>query len=77
MADNRTVKEGIGTEIRKARTAIGMTQQTLADKSDLSRTHIGLVEANAKSPTVKSLFAICRALRVRASLLVARCERHS
>ena len=74
---NAEMSEGIGAEIRKARIAIGMTQQELSDRSGLSRTHIGLVEQNVKSPTVKSLFAICRALKVRASLLIARCERKS
>lgn len=39
-----------------------MTQAQLAEKTDLSTYYIGLLEANRKSPTLRTLELICEVL---------------
>ena len=65
----------LGDEIRKARTAAGLTQEELAFRSKLSRNYISLLELDQKSPTLDTLSRICQSLGVRASVLIARVER--
>lgn len=65
----------LGDEIRKARITAGITQEELAFRAKLSRNYISLLELNEKSPTFDTLTAICQALGIRVSVLVARVER--
>ncbi len=51
-----------------------MTQEELAAKADLHPTYISLLERNRKSPTLDSLFRICKALGIKASSLIERVE---
>lgn len=64
----------LGDEICKARKSAGMSQEELAAKSSLHRTYISLLERNKKSPTLDSLFRICKALGISASSLISRLE---
>ena len=64
----------LGEEIRRARKEAGMTQEELADRAGLHYTYISLLERDKKSPTIDSLFRICKALGVSASSLIARVE---
>lgn len=64
----------LGSELRKAREAAGMSQETLAFEAGVHRTYISLLERDMKSPTLNVLFRICKALDVSASELVARVE---
>jgi transcriptional regulator with XRE-family HTH domain len=66
----------LGDEIRKARITAEITQEELAFRAKLSRNYISLLELNEKSPTFDTLTAICQALGIRVSVLVARVERH-
>ena len=65
----------IGEELRKAREAAGLSQEELAFEAGLSRPYVSILERDLKSPTLQSLFRICAALGIRASVLVARVER--
>jgi transcriptional regulator with XRE-family HTH domain len=65
----------LGKELHKARTGAGLTQEQLAFKADVSRNYISLLERNEKSPTVKMLLRLCRAVGVKASTIIARIER--
>src|SRR4051812_49204740 len=64
----------LGDEIRKARTAAGLTQEELAFRARLSRNYISLMELGTKSPTVETLLKLCEALEVKASALIASVE---
>ena len=57
-----------------ARESAGITQETLAFDSGLTRPSISQLERGLKSPTLNALFRICDALGVRASELIARME---
>jgi transcriptional regulator with XRE-family HTH domain len=64
----------IGDELRKARTADGLSQEELAFRADVSRNYVSMVELNQNSPTLETLIRICQALGIRAAFLVARHE---
>lgn len=66
----------LGTELRKAREAAGMTQEKLSFEANLHRTYISQLERDIKSPTLDTLFRICDALGIPASDLVARVEKN-
>jgi transcriptional regulator with XRE-family HTH domain len=65
----------LGDELRKAREAVGLTQEELAFKAEVHRTYVSLLERNKKSPTLSMLFRLCKALGISASDLVARVEK--
>jgi transcriptional regulator with XRE-family HTH domain len=65
----------IGGELRKAREAVGLTQEELAFKAGVHRTYVSLLEREKKSPTLSMLFRLCQAMGISASELVARVEK--
>ncbi len=66
----------LGDELRKARQAAKLTQEQLAFDAEFDRTYISHLENNKKSPTVDTLFRLCKAMGISASVLIARVERH-
>jgi transcriptional regulator with XRE-family HTH domain len=65
----------LGSELRKAREAAGMSQEALGFEAGVHRTYVSLLERDLKSPTLNVLFRICRALGISAADLVARVEK--
>jgi len=53
----------LGEAIRARRKKAGLTQEKLAEKSDLSTVFISRVECGKESPTVDSLLKIANALK--------------
>lgn len=64
----------IGDELREERIRAKLTQETLAARAGISRNYVSLLELNQKSPTVQMLFKLCKVLKVRPSVLIARVE---
>lgn len=64
----------IGEQLREVRKTAGMSQEELAERAGIHRTYVSLLERNRKSPTLDVLFRVCRALAVRASVVIARVE---
>ena len=60
----------IGTAIRRAREAAGISQEELAARAALHRTYIGGVERGERNLGVKNLVAIARALNLAPSELL-------
>jgi len=56
--------EIIGNNIKKARTAKGLTQDELAHKCSFYRTYINLLETNKRIPSSYNLHRISKALCV-------------
>lgn len=52
----------------------GLTQEELAARAGLHPTYISLLERDRKSPTLDSLFRICRGYGITASGLIERVE---
>jgi transcriptional regulator with XRE-family HTH domain len=64
-----------GRHLRNAREAAGLTQEDLADRADLHRTYISLLERDQRSPTLDVVFALAKAMGTSASDLVAKTEK--
>lgn len=61
----------IGEAIRKARKDAKLTQDELAKKTNLSRSHIGAIETNRYNPSLSTLNLIAKAVNVNTSELVS------
>ena len=59
-----TVLEELGIELKNARHRKGLTQQQLADLSQVSLKHIQLIEKGAKNPSFEVLRAVVRVLDI-------------
>ena len=60
----------VGESIRKARKDAGLTQEELAKKTNLSRSHIGAIETNRYNPSLSTLNIIAKAVNVDVPKLV-------
>ncbi len=60
----------VGKEIKKARIDAGLTQKDLADQISLSSNYISQIEKDKKLPSLKTLFKIAKALKVKPEKLV-------
>ena len=61
----------MGEAVRAKRLEAGLSQEKLAEKSDLSTVFISRVERGKESPTIDSLSKIANALKVRVRDLTA------
>lgn len=64
-----TTKEKLGKKVQKLRKALGYTQEELAEKLHISRTHMGHIEQGRKSPSLKLMEKLARVLKVSLSEL--------
>ena len=55
-------RDRIGLRIATLRKMQGMTQEQLADKAGLQRTHVGMIEAGKYAVTLETIQAIAEAL---------------
>lgn len=63
MAKVTQAKAKFGRKIQKRRKGMGITQEELADRLNLSRTHMGHIEQGRKSPSMEVLTKIAKALK--------------
>lgn len=54
----------LGKKIKRARKATDYSQEELADKVRISRTHMGHIEQGRRTPSLEVLEKIARALKV-------------
>ena len=52
----------VGDRIRKARLALGLSQERLAENADLHVSYIGQIERGLREPSLKALAKVCAAL---------------
>jgi len=64
-----TAKEKLGKKVQKLRKDLGHTQEELAEKLGISRTHMGHIEQGRKAPSLKVMERLARALKVKVSEL--------
>lgn len=57
-------RKQLGLQIKDIRLRKGLTQENLSLESNISRSHIAMIEAGKRDITVSSLFRISRALKV-------------
>ncbi len=60
----------LGHQIQKLRKETGLTQEEFAEKLGISRTHMGHIEQGRKTPSIKLMEKIAKALKVSAGKLL-------
>jgi transcriptional regulator with XRE-family HTH domain len=63
-ADDRSSLERVARNVNRLRAALGVSQQTLSERSQHFRTYIGNLERQAVSPSMTDVEAIAAALEV-------------
>lgn len=58
--------------IKEARLASGLTQEALAQVSNVDRTYVGLLENGRRQPSLSAIFALATGLGTTAELLMRR-----
>jgi len=66
--------EKFGKILRRLRNAKGWSQEDLAVRLEISRSHIGRLETGEKQPSLNMLFRLANALEVPASAIIAEME---
>lgn len=62
MSTKEETRQRIGQRVRALRTQAGLTQQELADRAGLQRTHIGRIEDGAFGSQVETIQQVAEAL---------------
>jgi transcriptional regulator with XRE-family HTH domain len=62
--DEQRLKEVFGQELRKARNAVGISQEKLALLIGLDRTYISMLERGLRQPTLTTIFLLCPPLNL-------------
>lgn len=62
-----TTKDKLGKKVQRLRKNLGYTQEELAEKINISRTHMGHIEQGRKSPSLKVMDKLARILKVKVS----------
>ena len=60
----KNIAEKFGENVRKFRNLQGITQEDLAEKSELHRTYIGMVERGERNISLNNAYRIATALNV-------------
>jgi transcriptional regulator with XRE-family HTH domain len=68
---SKAVAERFGRNVFMARRRAGYSQEALAERCSLHRTHIGLIEAGQRLPRVDTLLKLVGALEVDANHLLS------
>lgn len=63
--------EAFGRAVRLWRKRKGLSQERLAERADLHRNYVGLVERGERNASIKTIFQIARALDVAVADLCA------
>lgn len=62
---NTKILERLGKNLKKYRIEANLTQEQLAEIVGIHPTYVGKLEAGKNNPSVKMLFKISRALRIK------------
>jgi DNA-binding XRE family transcriptional regulator len=63
IRSTKQTKERLGNKIQKLRKNLDLSQEELAAKLNISRTHMGHIEQGRKSPSLKLLTKISKELK--------------
>jgi transcriptional regulator with XRE-family HTH domain len=75
-ADRPAFQRALGRAVKERRAQLGLTQEQLANDSDLHQRWISNVEQGWRNPSLLSLRRLADALGMSASELLAAAERH-
>lgn len=68
--DKQTILLRFGQSVQQHRKALGLSQEQLADKAGVHRTHIGMIERAEKNITLCNMEKIAKALDTSISSLL-------
>lgn len=74
MSRELKIEEAFGEIVRRRRQHVGISQEKLAELSALHRTYISQIERGIKSPSLKAMRAIAKALDVKLSAMLRELE---
>ena len=74
MPPKSHLKVAFGLVLRERRLATGLSQEGLADRSDLHRTYVSQLERGLKAPSLAAIEAVAGALHVAPHVLVRDAE---
>lgn len=66
-----------GQVLRELRVSNQLSQEKLAELTDLDRTYISLLERGQRQPTIRTLFQIAKALNIKPSKIIETVEEKS
>ena len=69
------IEQAFGKVLRKFRTERSLSQEELAHICDLDRTYISLMERGKRKPTITTIFALAKGLKVLPSKLILTTEK--
>jgi transcriptional regulator with XRE-family HTH domain len=72
MSWEASITRIVGENVRRAREAIGLSQEELGDKAGIDRTYVSGVERGVRNPTVKVLARLAEALGTTPDRLLVR-----
>lgn len=67
MRRNAVLPRNLGKKLKRARREMGITQEELAERANLSRAYIGYIEQGKNLPALQTLEKIAKALKIRLS----------
>lgn len=70
------IEKAFGDVVRRQRQQLGISQEKLAELSALHRTYISQIERGLKSPSLKAMSAIAKALNMKLSAMLRETEAH-
>jgi transcriptional regulator with XRE-family HTH domain len=62
MTQKPKIEEAFGIIVRQRRKLLGISQERFAELADLHRTYVSQIERGKKSPSLRALFNIAKAL---------------
>lgn len=74
MSRKSEIETIFGTVVRRHRQRLGISQEKLAERAKLDRTYISQIERGVKSPSLKALVALAKALDVQLHKLIREME---
>jgi transcriptional regulator with XRE-family HTH domain len=70
----QAVRKAFGAVLRELREESKLSQWALADKAEIDRNYVGLLERGERSPTIDVVVSLSNALKVPAHTIVKRME---
>jgi len=74
VAQRSKAHVALGDAVREFRNRRGISQEALAELSEMHRTYLGGIERGRRNPSYTNILKIANALEVRASELIRRAE---
>lgn len=71
MESEKTLKLALGRVVKNLRKQANLSQGELAERADLDRTYISLLERGERSPKLPTFFAVARGLKIEPAELTA------